>query len=151
MVSEAQNIKFTDKAKMKVVKDKANKIETICNEFEKAVDLDSIKEKAKQNESAGLANAADIEKMMGEFREAALVINHENRKKKAGTGEESKDGEKYGSGLKKKGNGVPRSLRMVDMESERYQEEKKKKLQSLPPEEQHEDMDNRSCMRCSIF
>ena len=72
----------------------------------------------------------DIEKMLGEFREAALVINHENRKKKVG-GEEGKeeDAAAYGT-FKKKNNGVPKSLRMVDMESERYQEEKKKKIQS---------------------
>jgi hypothetical protein len=114
--------------------------------------LQAIKDKIKESQDAGgMTNADDIEKMMGEFREAALVINHENRKKKNIEGEESKDSDKYGSGMKKKTSGVPRSLRMVDMESERYQEEKKKKLDILPPEIHKEDIESKSCMRCIIF
>ena len=101
-----------------------------------------------------MTNAEDIEKMMGEFREAALVINHENRKQKAnnGKGEDYKSSEKYGSGRKNKGDGIPKSLRMVDMESEKYQKEKKKKLENIPIEESNdEDLENRSCTRCIIF
>mmetsp|Transcript_22601 Transcript_22601/g.25965 ORF Transcript_22601/g.25965 Transcript_22601/m.25965 type:complete len:80 (+) Transcript_22601:414-653(+) len=63
--------------------------------------------------------------MIGDFREAALVINHENRKKN--TGEDDKDDDNAYGTFKKRNNGVPKSLRMVDKESERYQEEKKKK------------------------
>ena len=142
----------TDKQRLKLVKDKEAAVEAMWEEFEKNVDLTGVKDKLKKTEDVEINNAADLEKMLGEFREAALVINHENRKKKAGTGkndeEEYKD-DNY-SASKKKANGVPRSLRMVDLESERYQEEKKKKIKSFS-DTHEENLDSRSCMRCTIF
>lgn len=102
----------------------------------------------KDNKDIQINKVDDIEKMLGEFREAALVINHENRKKKVG-GEEDKEDVAYGT-FKKKNNGVPKSLRMVDMESERYQEEKKKKIQSGAISNE-DPIENRSWMKCCIF
>lgn len=151
LVKDAKSGAPSDKNKLKAIKDKETELNKVWDNFEKEVDLQAVKDKIKEGQDAGITNAEDIEKMMGEFREAALVINHENRKKKGILGEESKEGDKYSSAIKKKGGGVPRSLRMVDMESERYQEEKKKKLDSLPAEQQNEDLDNKSWMRCNIF
>ena len=142
----------TDKQRLKVVKDKQTAVDAMCEQFEKQVNLTGVKDKLKKTEDVEINNAADLEKMLGEFREAALVINHENRKKKAATGkndeEEYKD-DNY-SASKKKADGVPRSLRMVDLESERYQEEKKKKIKSFS-DAHEENLDSRSCMRCNIF
>ncbi|CAI2379006.1 unnamed protein product [Moneuplotes crassus] len=133
-------------------KDEATKI---CNTFETKADLDSLKAKVKESQEINFTNTESLEKLMGDYREAALVINHENRKQKAldEKGEEYKSGEKYNSGKKNKEKGIPKSLRMVDLESEKYQQQRKKKLETIPHEENesNENLNDRTCMRCTIF
>mmetsp|Transcript_1889 Transcript_1889/g.1689 ORF Transcript_1889/g.1689 Transcript_1889/m.1689 type:complete len:122 (+) Transcript_1889:278-643(+) len=121
----------------------------MCDNFEKKSDLENLCHqqniKVKESQDARITNVEDIEKLMGEFTETALVYNHENRKK--ATGEGYKGNDKYGSSKKNKNTGVPKSLRMVDMESEKYQNERKKKSDSVPLEQEDEDLENRSCTR----
>ena len=155
LIKDAKASVVTEKKRLKQVKEREQVVERTCEEFEKAVDLKEVKDNIKKNENADLNNADAVEKMLGEFREAALMINHDNRMKNANNGEkadeESKDN-RYGTSAKKKTDGIPRSLRIIDQESERYQEEKKKKIRNIPePQAQDDNIDSRSCMQCSIF
>ena len=157
LINKAKHLNSDDKKKLDSILELKDQVTQRWGDFEKKVDFDSIKLKVKESQEAGITNADDIEQMMGEFREAALVINHENRKKKAvdENGEEYKSSKKYESGKKNKNSGVPKSLRMVDLESEKYQIEKRKKseaeAEARANEVNHEEIEDRTCMRCFIF
>ena len=137
-----------NKDQLKVVKDKEEWINRTTDEFEQDTNMKELKAQVKDENNVDINNVDGMEKMLGDLREAALVINHENRKKQGGSAKKNFRSDRDIS--KKDGSGVPKSLRMVDMESERYQEEKQKKIQSsLAPQE--ELVESRSCMRCTIF
>ncbi|CAI2377800.1 unnamed protein product [Moneuplotes crassus] len=163
-----QNLKKTgdssespeERAKNKAISEFKEEATRICNTFETRTDLEALKEKVKESQEIdptglGFAKTEDIEKMMGDFREAALVINHENRKQKAADGsrEEYKNGEKFSSSKKNKEKGMPKSLRMIDLESEKYQQQQRKKVEAIPIKEREpsEDLENKTCGKCVIF
>ena len=150
LIKDAKNNSISNRKRMKTVKELEQQAEKICEDFEHEIDLEEIKNAAPKDQDANINKVDDIEKMLDEFREAALVINHENRRKMAGEEGKEEENNVYGT-FKKKTNGVPKSLRMVDMESERYQREKEMKAQSNNKEEKIEKEKHKSKHKWLIF
>ena len=78
-----------DKQKLKQVQEQEDWVDQTTREFENEFDLHNLKEKAKNNKEdiINFNDADQLEKVLGEFREAALVINRENRMKQGGSSE----------------------------------------------------------------
>lgn len=69
----------TNKQKLEVIKGQEKDVENMCQDFEDQHDFSTLKESLASKDSQAVMNIDDVEKMLGEMRDAALKIKKENR------------------------------------------------------------------------